>query len=94
MPTGLLTQYLTLFCGHAELLRGFAVPDLRAPLAVWHASAQGRAAAGWAGRRATLLADHVLAGAHYDLMHPPLVNTLAAQLSAVLNRLAPTSTPS
>jgi len=89
MPAGLLSQYLTLFCGHAELLHGFVPPVVRAPLAVWHASEQSRAADGWAGRGVTLLADHVLVGAHYDLMHPPLVHTLAAQLSEVLTRLAP-----
>jgi len=89
MPSGLLHHYLTLFCNHAGLLQGFVPPALRAPLAVWHASEPRRAADNWAGRGVKLLADHVLVGEHYDLMHPPLVNTLAAQLSAVLTGLAP-----
>jgi thioesterase domain-containing protein len=89
LPAGVLLQYLTLFCGHADLLRGFKPPRLRAPLAGWHASEAARAAAGWSVGGANVLAEQVVVGAHYDLMQPPLVNTLASELAAVLARIEP-----
>jgi thioesterase domain-containing protein len=82
-------QYLTLFCGPADLLRGFQPPHLCAPLAGWHASEAARAAAGWSVGGANVLAEQVVVGAHYDLMQPPLVNTLASELAAVLARIEP-----
>jgi acyl transferase domain-containing protein len=37
---------------------------------------------------ANVLAEQVVVGAHYDLRQPPLVNTLASELAAVLARIA------
>ena len=87
MPTGLLTQYLTLFQAHATLVQGFRPAALDAPLAVWHVSEADRAAAPWMRCTRSTVTEHMIAGEHYDLMYPPLVETLAGQLSAALDQL-------
>ena len=84
MPTGLLTQYLTLFHLHAKLVRDFQPTALHAPLAVWHVNEADRAAATWKRCTAATVTENMITGEHYDLMYPPLVETLAAQLTAAL----------
>jgi hypothetical protein len=78
-------------------VEGFRPTPVAAPIVVWH---RGPASNGESDRPARwkLLAagpfeERTIEGGHYDLLYPPLVVRLAAEVDEILGRAELSSTP-
>ena len=86
----MLERYFSLFDAHVALVEGFHPPAVRAPIVLWH---RGQASNGesdrigpWRRCVGSLFEERSIEGSHYDLLYPPLVTRLAAELDEVLRR--------
>ena len=86
----LLERYFSLFDAHVALVEGFHPPAVQAPIVLWH---RGQASNGesdrigpWRRCVGSLFEERSIEGSHYDLLYPPLVTRLAAELDEVLRR--------
>jgi acyl transferase domain-containing protein/thioesterase domain-containing protein/acyl carrier protein len=82
-------RFLELFIRHASLISAGRLETVTAPVWLWHGAASflpGSPIARETRGRITRgkLVEEVLDGGHFELMHRPLVKTLAARLSRVL----------
>jgi acyl transferase domain-containing protein/thioesterase domain-containing protein/acyl carrier protein len=86
LPDSLLKHYLSLFLSHSDSLGDCAPTVISAPLAMWSGRETRSGSSGWRRYTTGGFSEGVIDGAHYDLMYPPLVDSLAKQLTAVLKR--------
>jgi thioesterase domain-containing protein len=83
-------KFLALFNRHANLSRSMKLETIAAPVRLWRAGDSRHASRPTAPEicgRITRggFAEEILDGRHFELMHPPLVKTLAAKLAAALS---------
>jgi thioesterase domain-containing protein len=90
VSAALLERYFSLFDAHVALVEGFDPPAVQAPIVLWH---RGQASNGesdrigpWRRCVGSLFEERSIEGSHYDLLYPPLVTRLAAELDEVLRR--------
>jgi hypothetical protein len=93
----LLERYFSLFDAHVALVEGFQPPPVRASIVLWH---RGPAANGdsdrvgpWKLLAAGPFEERTIEGSHYDILYPPLVARLAAELDEALRHAELTSIP-
>jgi thioesterase domain-containing protein/acyl carrier protein len=85
----LVERYFELFDAHLALLEGFVPPVIQAPIFLWHRGPTDGGpdlAAAWRDRSRSAFEARVLDGSHYDLMYPPRVAAIAADLDEALRR--------
>jgi amino acid adenylation domain-containing protein len=72
---------------HSDLLAGYRPPPIQAPLIVWWAretEIEERARTAWTRYTRGSVVEDVLAGDHFTIMHPPHLQTVARQLTHLL----------
>jgi len=70
------------------LVEGFVPPRITAPLFVWErASTEERDGEPWGAYTSAFVERAALAGNHYELMFPPLVEVVAAGINAAFRRV-------
>ncbi len=84
LPDKLVKQYLSLFFAHTNFLGECSPTVISAPLAVWAGRQTRDESAAWRDYSSVGFSEEFIDGDHYDLMYPPLVNSLVAQLVAAL----------
>jgi acyl transferase domain-containing protein/NADPH:quinone reductase-like Zn-dependent oxidoreductase/thioesterase domain-containing protein/acyl carrier protein len=86
-----IKEYISLYDHHLTLLRAYRPQPVQAPLFCWLQQQGELPAAGlqaaWKKLTAATATVKVLAGRHYDLMFPPLVEVIADQLDGALLRV-------
>jgi thioesterase domain-containing protein/acyl carrier protein len=88
LSPAMIDRYFSLFEAHVGLIEGFVPPRIAAPLFVWErASAEQRDGEAWNACTSGFVDRVVLAGNHYELMFPPLVEVVAAGIDAALRRV-------
>ncbi len=88
LSPAMVDRYFSLFEAHVALVEGFVPPRISAPLFVWErARPDDRGSEIWRTCTSALVERAVVAGNHYDLMFPPLVEVLAAGIDAALRRV-------
>ena len=92
LSPAMVDRYFSLFEAHVALVEGFVPPRISAPLFVWErARPDDRSSEIWRTCTSASVERAVVAGNHYDLMFPPLVEVLAAGVDAALRRVGETS---
>jgi len=88
LSPAMIDRYFSLFEAHVGLVEGFVPPRIAAPLFVWErASAEQRDGEAWNACTSVFVERAVLAGNHYELMFPPLVEVVAAGIDSALRRV-------
>jgi acyl transferase domain-containing protein/NADPH:quinone reductase-like Zn-dependent oxidoreductase/thioesterase domain-containing protein/acyl carrier protein/SAM-dependent methyltransferase len=86
-----IKEYISLYDHHLALLRAYRPQQIQAPLFCWLQQRTQVPPAGlqaaWKKLTAGTATVRFLAGRHYDLMFPPLVEVIADQLNAALLRI-------
>jgi thioesterase domain-containing protein len=89
-----IKEYISLYDHHLALLRAYRPQQVQAPLFCWMQQRTQVPPAGlqaaWKKLTAASATVRFLAGRHYDLMFPPLVEVMADQLNAALLRMGET----
>jgi len=85
LSADVVTKHLKLFLKHSELVHHFKPAIVRSPLAVWSVGGSASVTADWRNYTSAAVMENIIPGTHYDLMYPPLVDTLAGQLTAALD---------
>jgi acyl transferase domain-containing protein/thioesterase domain-containing protein/acyl carrier protein len=91
-------KYFELFIRHANLVSTEKLEKVNAPVWFWRGAASffpSLPMASEAYDRITSgkFSEEILDGKHFELMHPPLVKTLAARLAGALAKMEETCTP-
>jgi thioesterase domain-containing protein len=86
LPVELVKQYLSLFLLHMNFLGECSPTLISAPLAVWAGRQTRDESAAWRNYTSGGCSEEFIDGDHYDLMYPPLVNAIAAQLTTALTK--------
>jgi thioesterase domain-containing protein/acyl carrier protein len=93
----MLERYFSLFDAHVALVEGFHPVPVRAPIVLWHrgpiANGDSDRVGSWKLLAAGPFEERTIEGGHYDILYPPLVARLAAELDEVLRRAELTSIP-
>jgi thioesterase domain-containing protein len=93
----LLREYFALFNAHIRLAMAFEPKRIEAPIYSWVQGAGSRrkpaASFDWGAHTDAGVTEETLEGRHHDLMFPPHVDTIAAQLDAALRRGEPGAKP-
>ena len=92
LPVNVMRQYLSLFLSHTDLLGGFTPPVVSAPIFVWSGTETQGEGHHWRRCTTGTFSESVIDGSHYDLMLPPLVNSLVAELAETLKISRPRTT--
>ena len=79
----MLKQFIAASCQHAILVQGLKLKPVNASVRLWRGGSPSAPVAGH-GLGAGDFVEEVLGGRHYELMHPPLVETLASRIDAAL----------
>jgi hypothetical protein len=83
-----LSDLLSRFATHMNLIVGFQPPQIQAPLFVWWAGenrrGDGVANKSWGGYSQKGVVEEILPGDHYEVMSPPVATRLAEQLEKIL----------
>ena len=88
LSPAMIDRYFSLFEAHVALVEGFVPPRIAAPLFVWErASAEERDGEAWRAYTSAFVERAALAGNHYELMFPPLVEVVAAGIVAAFRRV-------
>ena len=88
LSPAMVDRYFSLFEAHVALVEGFVPPRVAAPLFVWErARAEDRWGEIWRDCTSASFERAVVAGNHYELMFPPLIEVLAAGIDAALRRV-------
>ena len=85
----LVATYASLFLTHMKLLAGHAPSVICAPLCVWSGKETRGEGHKWRRYTTASFSEHVVDGAHYDMIRPPRVDELAAQLIATWKAPSP-----
>jgi thioesterase domain-containing protein len=92
LSPAMVDRYFSLFEAHVALVEGFVPPRISAPLFVWErARPDDPSSEIWRACTSASVERAVVAGNHYDLMFPPLVEVLAAGVDAALRRVDETA---
>jgi len=87
LSPAMIDRYFSLFEAHVALVVGFVPPRIAAPLFVWErAGAENADTEVWSACTSAFVERAVLAGNHYELMFPPLVEVVVAGIVAALRR--------
>jgi nonribosomal peptide synthetase CepC len=89
LPDRLLKHYLSLYFTHFDLLAGHTPDGVQTPLVTWTGRETGLESSGWRQFTRGSFSENFIEGAHYDLMYPPLVDSMAAQIAAALRPQSP-----
>ncbi len=88
LSPAMIDRYFSLFEAHVALVEGFVPQRIAAPLFVWERTrAEDGCAEIWRACTSASVEHAVVAGNHYELMFPPLVEELAAGIDAALRRV-------
>jgi thioesterase domain-containing protein len=89
IPEADLVGYLSTFQTHIRLIENFRPAVLQAPLFIWRAreslNETSHSDETWAAHTRQSVLDQTLEGAHFTVMRPPAVATLAGELAAALS---------
>src|SRR5262249_41887381 len=93
----MLERYFSLFDAHVALVEGFHPAPVRAPIVLWHRGRTGNPGservAPWRPLAAGPFEERTVEGSHYDVLYPPLVARLAAELDEILRGTEISSIP-